>query len=86
MWPFLQEMINEFKTGKVYVRANIEEAFRQCLQKIRDKFRYVVAVFIFLLHLVSLNGRYGDRVVNTVEENFSIFSLTRMHWLPSARA
>jgi len=29
---------------------------------------------------------YGDSVDNTVEENSSVFSLSRMHWLPSARA
>jgi len=29
---------------------------------------------------------YGDGVDNTVEENSSIFSLIRMHRLPSARA
>jgi len=29
---------------------------------------------------------YRDSVDNTVEENSSIFSLSRMHWLPSARA
>jgi len=29
--------------------------------------------------------RYGDSVDNTVEENSSIFSIIRMHWLQSAR-
>ena len=29
---------------------------------------------------------YGDSVDNTVEENSIVFSLIRMHWLPSARA
>jgi len=35
------------------VRAKVEESFRRCLQKIREKFRYVM--FIFLLHFGSLN-------------------------------
>jgi len=35
---------------------------------------------------ILLAVRYGDSVDNTVEENSSIFSLIRMHWLPSARA
>jgi len=29
---------------------------------------------------------YRDCVDNTVDENSNIFSLIRMHWLPSARA
>ena len=29
---------------------------------------------------------YGDRVDNTVEENYSVFCLIRMCWLPSVRA
>ena len=28
---------------------------------------------------------YGDSIDNTVEGNSSVFSLIRMHWLPSAR-
>jgi len=29
---------------------------------------------------------YGDSADNTVDENSSVFSLIRMHWLLSARA
>jgi len=29
---------------------------------------------------------YGDSVDNAVEEKSSVFSIVRMHWLPSARA
>jgi len=32
---------------------------------------------------VAFNERYGDSVVNTLQENFSVFSLIRMRWLPS---
>ena len=39
----------------------------------------------FIANLL-LSLRYGDSVGNTVEENFSVSSLIRMCWLPSARA
>jgi len=61
----VQELINEFKTGKVYVKANVEEPFRQCLQKIRDKFRYVMSYVSFCWTWVDLNFGYlcqGDGV------------------------
>ena len=35
--------------------------------------------------VVVLTIRCGDSADNTVEENSSVFSLIRMHWLPSAR-
>jgi len=45
-----------------------------------------------MLQLIRLHGEmlvsiwYRASVDNTLEENSSVFSLNRMHWLPSARA
>jgi len=40
----------------------------------------------YILRLLAVVIRYGDNVDNTVEENFSVFSLIWRHWLPSARS
>ena len=52
-------------------------------------FNVSVSVRISLTWMSNLNVfslwsciRYGDSVDDTVEENSSIFSLLRMHWLP----
>ena len=35
---------------------------------------------------IAVSLMYGDSVDNKVEENYNVFSLIRMRWLPSARA
>jgi len=40
---------------------------------------------VYYYYYYNYGVRYGDSVDNTVE-NSSVFSLIRMHWLPSARA
>ena len=40
----------------------------------------------YILRLLAVVIRYGDNVDNTVEENFSVFSLIWRRWLPSARS
>ena len=45
---WLKELMGEFKTDRVYVRANVEEPFRMCLQKLRVKFRCVAYLVGFI--------------------------------------
>jgi len=47
--------------------------------------RAVKRVCVCVVVVVVLTIRCGDSVDNTVEENSSVFSLIRMHWLLSAR-
>jgi len=45
---WLKELMGKFKTDRVYVRANVEEPFRMCLQKLRVKFRCVAYLVGFI--------------------------------------
>ena len=44
------------------------------------------SVFSFCFTVLCLLKRYRDGAADTVEENSSVFYLTKMRWLPSARA
>ena len=61
-----------------------QDAFVSLLSE-TDGRRWYLCVRKFIVRcFLDLKLRHGDSVDNTVEENSGVFSLIRMHWLPSA--